>query len=262
MIISAETAKKLVATAEERQANFGSGQKRFERGVHILMLSDVKGEELKKGENAGMDQLTLVWGDPEGHHADIKQTLTYGEDKPWAQINLGKIVEILKRGFGVNIQPAKNVEEVANQFRKQKGQKVKAAIYGKQNLWKKLDRNTKEPILRKDGHPDWTITEFPEVRYVGPVTEDLYFDEAKAIVALGAKDLMDWENYKEKYGETVGAPTTKAESPAADLDDVNFDNEAPVAKTTPVQAAATKVAPAAAAAPAAPKDALDDLDLE
>ena len=266
-VISAEVAKRLNTQVDERQAQMGSGQKRFERGVHILQLNDVKAEEVKKGNNEGMDQLTLIWADPEGVCADVKQVFTYGDDsKAWAVVGQQRMVEVLKRGFGTPIAAAKNVEEVANQFRKFKGHKVQAAIYDKQNIWRVIDKKTNAPALRKDGHPDVRLTHFPEVRYVGPIDEDLYFDAAKAEVELNAKDALEWNAYKEKYGEKSGdtpVAATNGATDAGDGEDLVFDNDQP---SQPAAAKVATPAPKAAAktpeAKEEPKDAVDEMTFE
>ena len=191
-LISKKRANEIAEKAESR----GSGtQKHLPVGVHEMRMVEVSGQ-LRKKDNVPMVKLTV--GDVAGEYSPITEYFSIDEG-PGADILASRLKAVGAHNFGEIETLEDLVKHVARNL---KGKTFNAAIRHEQRIYRKTPT-------------EWFLNTDARLAYTGPVGEDLFFDESKAVKQLDPAEQKMWDEYVSGSGDRK--PSGKQEDEADDL---------------------------------------------
>ena len=228
-LISKKRANEIAEKAESRGNN---AQKNLPVGVHEMRMTEVSGQ-LRKKDNVPMVKLTVV--DVAGEYSPITEYFSIDEG-PGADILASRLKAVGAHNFGEIETLEDLVKHVARNL---KGKTFNAAIRHEQRIYRKTPT-------------EWFLNTDARLAYTGPVGEDLFFDESKAVKQLDPVEQKMWDEYVSGSGDRK--PSVKQQDEADDLS---------ILDTVPEKAQAVKEEPEAPKpAKATPKTAKAEVTKE
>lgn len=191
-LISKKRANEIAEKAESR----GNGtQKHLPVGVHEMRMTEVSGQ-LRKKDNVPMVKLTVE--DVAGEYNPITEYFSIDEG-PGAEILASRLKAVGAHNFGEIETLEDLVKHVARNL---KGKTFNAAIRHEQRIYRKTAT-------------EWFLNTDARLAYTGPVGEDLFFDESKAVKQLDPAEQKMWDEYIK--GPKEDKPVEKQEDAEDDL---------------------------------------------